>query len=170
MQSSSEGAQQKVDTDRDSSENLGRARRRVDSPFGHRKVQTRCIVGRRLCCPCDNAKSRPPICLTDLLGRLLRASARRDRWGWTDEQAERRAPLVTPPPPPAVSGGEGGRRMGLFTFFFLPPTSGVASPTLSRTPREAPWADWRPSYTCPPAPQERKRRRGDDAPRQPASG
>lgn len=60
MQSSSEGAQQKVDTDRDSSENLGRAWRCIDSPFGHCEVQTRCIVGRRLCCQCDTLKAGPP--------------------------------------------------------------------------------------------------------------
>lgn len=60
MQSSSEGAQQKVDTDRDSSENLGHAWRCIDSPFGHCEVQTRCIVGRRLCCQCDTLKAGPP--------------------------------------------------------------------------------------------------------------
>lgn len=60
MQSSSEGAQQKVDTDRDSSENLGHAWRCIDSPFGHCKVQTCCIVGCRLCCQCDTLKAGPP--------------------------------------------------------------------------------------------------------------
>lgn len=143
MQSSSEGAQQKVDTDRDSSENLGRAWRCIDSPFGHCEVQTHCIVGRRLCCLCDTLKAGPPSAWQICSGgfwKLWRRETGGD--GETNRQKE-----VCHSSPLSCQRREGRARANFYN-----------RPTLC-------WATgWTPvklrgqtvrSYTCPPAHRRR---------------
>lgn len=96
MQSSSKGARQKVGTDkqrwRHSSENLLCACRRIDSLFGFHRVQTRCIVGRRLCClgvPQVTCKKPAPH-LPDRFVREAPESFGRERQVGMDRQTQRR--------------------------------------------------------------------------------
>lgn len=94
MHSSSKGAQQKVDTDRQirrhSSENLGCAWHCIDSPFGFHEVQTHCIVGRRLCClgvPQVTCK-KPALHLPDRFVRAAPESFGRERQVGMDRQTD----------------------------------------------------------------------------------
>lgn len=146
MQSSSEGAQQKVDTDRDSSENLGRAWHCIDSPFGHCEVQTRCIVGHRLCCLCDTLKAGPH--LPDRFARAASESFGKERQVGMDRQTGWRKCATCHLS--AVSGEEDTSEL---TF---PATNN--EPTLSWVTSWTPGklcGQTVPSYTCPSAHRRR---------------
>lgn len=114
--------------------------------------------GPQIVLPVRHAKSRPPICLTDLLGRLLKALAKRDRWGWTDKQAEGRAPLVT-----SQLSAEGRRRGAKFPADKRPANF---EPSKGLNCGKAPWADGTGLYLSTGSwKRHRKRNRaGDDTP------
>lgn len=100
--------------------------------------------------PVRHAKSRPPICLTDLLGRLLKALAKRDRWGWTDKQAEGRAPLVTSQL--STEGREEGRK------FSADKQQAIFELSEGLNCHEAPWADGTGLYLSTSSWKHRTRR------------
>lgn len=72
----------------DSSENLGHAWRCIDSPFWFHKVQTRCVVGRRLCCLGFSQVTckKPAPHLPDRFARAAPESFGRERQVGTDRQ------------------------------------------------------------------------------------